>query len=118
MVTAQKLDHRAVAERAIGHALPHGAEVHHVDGNRQNNAPGNLVICPSHAYHVHLHKRTEAMAETGDPNKRFCGICRRWDLGSNMIRAGGERPRTVHAVCNRAYQRARYMTKRAACEAS
>src|SRR5262245_41632863 len=37
--------HVLMAEAAVGHPLPPGAKVHHVDGNRWNNANANLVIC-------------------------------------------------------------------------
>ena len=39
-------DHVAVVERIIGKKLPKGAIVHHWDGDRLNNTPSNLVVCP------------------------------------------------------------------------
>jgi HNH endonuclease len=56
------MEHTLVAERALGHYLPTGAVVHHVDGNKWNNTPTNLVICQDQAYHVLLHKRQRALA--------------------------------------------------------
>lgn len=50
-------EHILIAEKAVGHALPKGAEVHHVDENRSNNANGNLVVCQDRAYHQLLHRR-------------------------------------------------------------
>jgi len=53
----KKMLHVLVAEKALGKTLPKGAVVHHVDGNRKNNEPTNLVVCPNQAYHLLLHKR-------------------------------------------------------------
>lgn len=72
-------EHRRVAERALGKPLPSGAEIHHVDEDKTNNAPHNLVICPDHAYHDLLHKRTAALDACGDPNARKCVYCKQWD---------------------------------------
>lgn len=48
--------HRRRAELALGKPLPRGAEVHHADGSKGDNAP-LLVICQDRAYHMLLHKR-------------------------------------------------------------
>lgn len=55
------LEHLLVAERALGRLLRGSEEVHHVDRNRANNDPGNLVICPDRAYHMLLHRRERAL---------------------------------------------------------
>ncbi len=53
----KKAAHVVVAEKALGKSLPKGAVVHHIDRNKQNNKPTNLVVCPNQAYHLLLHKR-------------------------------------------------------------
>jgi hypothetical protein len=72
-------EHRTLAEKALGRPLPAEVEVHHFDENKANNAPGNLVICPNKKYHKLLHTRQRALAESGDPDKRKCGYCHKWD---------------------------------------
>ncbi len=67
--------HRQRAERALGHPLPAGAEVHHADGSKRDNAP--LVICQDDAYHKLLHARMRVLAAGGNPNTdAVCGMCR------------------------------------------
>lgn len=97
-----KLEHVAVVERALGKTLGSAARIHHVDGNRQNNAPDNLVACDSHAYHMLLHKRQRALDACGDPNAHRCVFCSGYDRQDEMtvcaLRDGGER--AYHKDCN------------------
>lgn len=53
--TKRQTLHRRRAEMALGKQLPAGAEVHHADGTKADDAP--LVICQDRAYHMLLHKR-------------------------------------------------------------
>ena len=70
--------HVTIAEGALGHSLPVGAEVHHVDENKSNNRNSNLVICQDHAYHSLLHVRARVLRAGGDPNtQRICADCKR-----------------------------------------
>jgi len=71
-------EHVLVAEQALGHYLPDGAVVHHVDGDKLNNAPANLVVCADQAYHLLLHKRQRALLGCGDASAVQCIHCRRW----------------------------------------
>ena len=98
------LEHIVVAERILGRKLPSGAQVHHVDLNRTNNDPSNLVICPSDAYHKLLHQRLRALLAFGDANAKKCWICRKWGLDNFHIR--GRRP--VHLECIRMKEREQY----------
>lgn len=70
------LRHVLIAERALGKLLPVGAEVHHVDENKQNNANGNLVICQDRHYHTLLHRRAIVVRNGGNADtQRFCRQC-------------------------------------------
>lgn len=76
--TGSKLLHVALAEKALGHPLPPGAQVHHVDEVRSHNWNSNLVICESRAYHSLLHARMRIVAVGGDPHvHKICSLCRK-----------------------------------------
>lgn len=49
-------EHRVVAEQMLGRKLRKGEVVHHIDLNKQNNDPSNLVVLPSTSVHSHLHQ--------------------------------------------------------------
>src|SRR6266850_6454226 len=82
-------EHTLTAERALGRRLKTPEQVHHVDYNKRNNAPDNLVICPDMAYHKLLHMRTDAMNACGNPDYRKCPYCQVWDSPNNLALSYG-----------------------------
>ena len=98
----QVLEHRVIAEKALGKPLPIKAQIHHIDGNPNNNDRSNLVICPDEAYHRLLHRRSDAVAACGHADWIKCSICGRWDDKANMYqkRLGG-----YHNECRRLHRR-------------
>lgn len=93
-------EHVAVAEQAIGKPLPKGAIVHHIDGDKHNNAPSNLVICQDRAYHNLIHRRERALFMTGDADALCCQVCgtyeNQWDMRD--YKNGTQRFR-IHGMC-------------------
>ena len=80
--------HLVIAERALGHAFPPGAQVHHVDEDTRNNARTNLVICQDQAYHLLLHVRTRIVRAGGNPNTDLvCSSCHRAKPAQEFNRA-------------------------------
>ena len=52
--TFGKHTHRIVAEQMLGRPLEAGEIVHHIDGNKRNNDPSNLMIM-TQSEHCRLH---------------------------------------------------------------
>lgn len=107
------LEHVAVAEKAIGRRLPKGARVHHVDGNKTNNASTNLVVCPNEEYHRLLHIRADALAACGNANYRRCKFCDTYDEPQNLkAYRSGLGVLFHHRLCYNAYQAQRYRARK------
>jgi hypothetical protein len=97
----QVREHVAVAERAIGKPLPRGALVHHVDQDRSNNDPSNLVICPDDAYHMLLHRRQRALEACGNADWVKCWVCKTYSPPELIIVNGKN---THHRACINQWQ--------------
>lgn len=65
--------HRLLVEKALGRKLKGAECVHHVDGNKANNTPSNLVVCPDQSYHALLHARQRVVDKGGNPEtEKYC----------------------------------------------
>lgn len=50
-------EHIVIAEAHLGRDLVPPEIVHHLDGDKTNNAVKNLMVMPSQAEHIRLHKQ-------------------------------------------------------------
>ncbi|MGN4069445.1 HNH endonuclease signature motif containing protein [Burkholderia gladioli] len=99
-----RLQHRLVAEAALGRSLRRGEVVHHINGIRTDNRRENLLICTD-AYHRLIHAREDALNATGSPDSRKCIYCGTYDAPSAMtLNTQGKH---YHRACAAAYQRNR-----------
>ena len=93
---------RTIVNQVLGYSLDGRHPIHHVDGDESNNANDNLVVCEDKRYHHLLHKRAEAIRETGNPNWRRCGFCKKWDSPENLYI---QKENTRHLECINKYRR-------------
>lgn len=77
-------EHIIVAEQILGRELKDDEVVHHIDGNRSNNDPSNLMVFQTLADHAAYHKGTKAVKDVDGtyycPDKSMkgkimCPIC-------------------------------------------
>jgi HNH endonuclease len=101
------LEHILVCEKALGKSLPHKAIPHHVNENRSDNRPENLVICQDQAYHALLHMRMRALKACGHASWRKCCYCKQYDAPENLkiYKNGQSSSLACHSVCKNNYSK-------------
>lgn len=99
-----KREHRIIAEEILGAPLPDGAVVHHVDGNKLNNSPSNLLICKSKSEHRLIHARQGALEACGHEDWIVCRYCHKHDDPQNLYINGTSR---YHRKCKNEAQNLR-----------
>lgn len=106
----RRMTHVQVAEQRLGRRLRRDECVHHINENKHDNRPENLLVCML-AYHNLLHKRMRAEKACGDPNAHRCMTCQSYERQDDMVvRQRGNRTHTHHAECIRAKDRERSKT--------
>jgi hypothetical protein len=93
--------HRAEAKKTTGGELPPGAIVHHINGDKKDNRPENLMICNNRAEHSKIHMMERAEKECGHADWRKCSVCKKWDDPNAMTLHGRS---FRHKECHRIYE--------------
>lgn len=50
-------EHIVIAEKKYARKLKAGEEVHHIDFDKMNNSPENLILCKNHSEHMAYHRK-------------------------------------------------------------
>lgn len=86
MANGYVFNHILIAERAMGKYISKKIEVHHVNNDKTNDSPNNLVVCNDHSYHTLLHQRKRAFDACSNANHEKCSICGKYDEPANLIK--------------------------------
>lgn len=65
------LEHRLVMEAVLGRKLLKNEEVHHIDGNKLNNDPSNLMVLSPSEHQLKEHSLKERVGECEECGKEF-----------------------------------------------
>lgn len=106
-------EHVLVAESVLGKFLPNEAVVHHVNEDKLDNRPENLVICENNGFHLTLHRRMRALKACGNPDWRKCPYCKTWDDPKNLVVRGKGEDTVCHKSCLTAWSKANYERRKA-----
>ena len=56
-----------VAAICLGYPVPQGYVIHHLDENKENNDPANLILFPSQKIHALFHQKVIRLQRAGQP---------------------------------------------------
>ena len=77
-------EHHLVLEKTLGRPVLAIEAPHHIDGDKANNAVGNLMLFQTHSMHHAYHKRLKAFGLCGHYDWRKCNLCHEWDDPKNL----------------------------------
>lgn len=87
------LEHRLVAEEALGRRLTRKEIVHHKDDNKQNNHPANLVLYPHNGAHLSETRRGIPPNWSTAGKATICAALVKGRAKQQRNKAAGKKPR-------------------------
>lgn len=87
-----------MAENALGRLLDRNEVVHHIDEDKCNNAPANLLVC-TRTYHLQLHARLDCQHAGFDwRTHALCSSCKTYHL-LTAFSEDASKPSGVQNIC-------------------
>ena len=109
------LEHILVMEKVLGRPVLLSEAIHHFDGKRGNNVPGNLILFATNKMHLEYHTRLTAYEICGHYDWRKCPVCHRYDSIEKLRPHRSKRgSRYIHQVCRSIKNREYRANKKAA----
>jgi hypothetical protein len=103
-------EHILIMEKILGRPILSTEHIHHIDDNRSNNSPGNLMLFRTKGMHKSYHERLKAFKECGHYDWRKCRFCHIYDNPKNLVFSGS---RCVnHRSCAAEYHKGNYVPVR------
>lgn len=96
------MEHILVMEKALGRPILPTEAIHHFDGIRHHNDPGNLMLFAKNAIHTRYHASLRAFEACGHYDWRPCVICGQYDSLENLQKNGRGH---IHPICRQVYNR-------------
>ena len=96
-------EHILVMEEVLKRKIFRPETIHHIDGDRLNNIPGNLMVFKTSPMHTGYHERLNAFKSCGHYNWYQCPYCHQWDKPSNLVYDSpfnkGKKNTMIHRTC-------------------
>lgn len=109
----QVAEHTLVCEKELGRYLLPNEVVHHIDKNKSNNTPSNLIVFKNNTEHLLFHQKQRAYDASGHYDWMMCRYCKKYDDPNNLkVRTYNNHTYAEHIACNREYQRKRKLIKK------
>ena len=88
-------EHRLVVEKIIGRPLDPDESVHHIDGDKLNNKPVNLIAFRNHSTHLRWHRHMRGLSKKDLESKDIVFDGMTYDPGKHPHVPGVPRPDAV-----------------------